>query len=175
MATRERSASPAAPEAPQALEWSVWPARRRPWAAGVLLASLVVLGVLIAQGTGDRVLGVAAPLFILASVGSFIAKTEYRLTPESIEVRTLGVSRVRPWGEMRRATVDRHGVFLSPFEKRSWLEAYRGVRLPFGGNRDQVVAFVESKLPISVEEGEERESGRRGRGRPPGADAAAGG
>ena len=175
MATRERSASPTAPDASEALEWSVWPARRRPWAAGVLLASLVVLGVLIAQGTGDRVLGVAAPLMVLAAVGSFIAKTEYRLTPESIQVRTLVVARVRPWGEMRRATVDRHGVFLSPFEKRSWLEAYRGVRLPFGGNRDQVVAFVESKLPISVEDGKERESGRRGRGRPPGAGAGAGG
>ncbi|HEY2924595.1 MAG TPA: hypothetical protein VGJ98_06470 [Candidatus Eisenbacteria bacterium] len=153
------------PEAPETLEWSVWPARDRPWAALVLLLSLGVLGVLIAQGTGDTVLGIAAPVFILASVGSFIAKTEYRLTSESIEVRTLGVSRARPWGEMRRAIVDRHGVFLSPFEKRSWLEAYRGVRLSFGGNRDQVVAFVESKLPVSVEDGREPGAGRRGRGR----------
>ena len=141
---------------PETLEWSVWPARDRPWAAVVLLASLAVLGVLIAQGTGDRMLGVAAPLFILGSVGSFIARTRYRLTSESIEVRALGVSRARPWGEMRRATVDRDGVFLSPFEKRSWLEAYRGVRLPFGGNRDQVVAFVETKLPVTVEGGRGR-------------------
>ena len=175
MATRERNVPAPAAAAPQALEWSVWPARRKPWAAGVLLASLAVLGVLIAQETGDRVLGVSAPLFILATVGSFIAKTEYRLTQESVEVRALGVARVRPWGEMRRATVDRHGVFLSPFEKRSWLEAYRGVRLPFGGNRDQVVAFVESKLPVSVEDGEEPGSGRRGRGRRPGAGAPPGG
>ncbi|HMI30486.1 MAG TPA: hypothetical protein VK527_02015 [Candidatus Limnocylindrales bacterium] len=175
MATRERRDVAPGPSAPQALEWSVWPARRKPWAAAVLLASLAVLGALVAQGTGDRVLGVAAPLFILASVGSFIAKTEYRLTPESVEVRTLGVARVRPWGEMRRATVDRQGIFLSPFEKRSWLEAYRGVRLPFGGNRDQIVAFVESKLPVSFEDGEERGSGKRGRGRRPGAGAAAGG
>jgi len=91
---------PAPPAA--SLEWSVWPARQKPWAAAVLLASLGVLGVVIAQGTGDKVLGVAAPLFVLASVGSFIAKTEYRLTPEAIEVRTLGVVRTRPWTEMRR-------------------------------------------------------------------------
>jgi hypothetical protein len=161
VATREGGVL--AKDAPETLEWSVWPARERPWAAAVLLGSLLVLGVLIAKGTGDRVLGVAAPLFILVSVGSFIARTEYRLTAESIEVRTLGVSRARPWGEMRRATLDRGGIFLSPFEKRSWLEAYRGVRLPFGGNRDQVVAFVETKLPVSVEDG--GEGGRRGRGR----------
>lgn len=142
----------AQPAAREALEWSVWPARERPWAAAVLLVSLAVLGALIAQGTGDRVLGVAAPVFVLASVGSFIARTRYRLTDESIEVRALGVTRVRPWGEMRRATVDRGGAFLSPFEKRNWLEAYRGVRLPFGGNRDQVVAFVEAKLPVSFED-----------------------
>jgi len=170
-AREERDIASETPAARGTLEWSVWPARERPWAAAVLLASLAVLGVLIAQGTGDRVLGMAAPVFILLSVGSFIAKTHYRLTPESIEVRALGVSRARPWGEMRRATVDRGGVFLSPFEKRSWLEAYRGVRLPFGGNRDQVVAFVETKLPVSFEGGGgERESKPRGR-RGPGAGA----
>jgi hypothetical protein len=130
----------------------------------VLLLSLLVLGALIAEGTGDRVLGVAAPMFILASVGSFIGRTHYRLTSTSIEVRTLGVSRARPWGEMRRATLDRGGIFLSPFPKRSWLEAYRGVRLPFGGNRDQVLAFVETKLPVSVEDGG-GEPGRRAKGR----------
>jgi len=151
-------------DAPETLEWSVWPARDRPWAAAVLLVSLLVLGVLVAQGTGDRLLGVAAPMFVLVSVGSFIARTHYRLTAEAIEVRALGVSRARPWGEMRRATLDRDGIFLSPFEKRSWLEAYRGVRLPFGGNRDQVLAFVEAKLPVSVEAGR-GEPGRRGKGR----------
>ncbi|HYQ90436.1 MAG TPA: hypothetical protein VEU09_12530, partial [Candidatus Binatia bacterium] len=57
-----------ASDARETLEWSVWPARDRPWAAAVLLASLLVLGVLIAEGTGDRVLGVAAPVFILVSV-----------------------------------------------------------------------------------------------------------
>jgi hypothetical protein len=72
--------------------------------------------------------------------------TTYRLTDDAVEVRSLGVARVRPWTEMRRMTVDQTGVFLSPFEKRSWLEAYRGVRLLFGGNRDQVVAFVEARL-----------------------------
>ncbi len=173
MAAPEKSVL--APVAPETLEWSVWPARERPWAAGVLLASLAVLGALIALGTGDRVLGVAAPAFVLVSVGSFISRTRYRLTSESIEVKALGVSRARPWGEMRRATVDRNGVFLSPFEKRSWLEAYRGVRLPFGGNRDQVVAFVETKLPVTVEDGGAPGSGRKGRARRSGSVPDAGG
>ena len=165
-----REVSVSVPPEPETLEWSVWPARERPWAAAVLLASLLVLGVLVAQATGDRVLGIAAPLILLGSVGSFVARTRYRLTKETIEVRTLGVARARPWSEMRRATADRVGVFLSPFEKRSWLEGYRGVRLPFGGNRDQVLAFVETKLPVVSDEG-----GAKGRGKSPrrgtGADA----
>jgi hypothetical protein len=136
----------------------------------VLLVSLLVLGVLVAQGTGDRVLGIAAPLFVLGSVGSFIARTHYRLTKETIEVRALGVARARPWSEMRRATVDKGGVFLSPFEKRSWLEAYRGVRLPFGGNRDQIVAFVEAKLPVVPDGREAKAKAARPR-RGTGADA----
>lgn len=128
------------------LTWTAWPARERPLSASILVGASVVLGVLVAKQTNDLVLAVAAPAFVLVSLSSFLLPTEYRLSEESVEVRSLGVTRVRPWREMRRMTVDRTGVFLSPFERRSWLESFRGVRLLFGGNRDQVVAFVEAKV-----------------------------
>jgi hypothetical protein len=128
------------------LSWSAWPAKDHPFRALVLLASLTVLGVLVRQGTQDLVLAVAGPLFVLLSVSSWLLPTGYRLTEEALEVRSLGVTRVRPWSEMRRMTVDDAGVFLSPFEAKHWLDAYRGVRLQTGGNRDQVVAFVEARL-----------------------------
>lgn len=140
-------AAPAAPEAAEdEVVWSVWPARSRPLAAAVLLAGAVVLGVLIARGTGDRLLGTAAPLFVLLSVSSFLLPTRYRLTRDAVEVRSLGVVRSRPWSEMKRFEEDEAGLFLSPFEKRSWLDAYRGVRLALGGNRDQVVGFVQARV-----------------------------
>jgi hypothetical protein len=128
------------------LTWKVWPARNRPLAALILVASSIVLGVLVRRATGDTVLGIAAPIFVLGSLAAFLFPTEYRLTEEAIEVRSLGVTRSRPWSEMRRMTVDRTGVLLSPFEKRTWLEAYRGLRLLFGGNRDQVVSFAEARI-----------------------------
>ena len=128
------------------LSWSAWPAKDHPFRALVLLAALTVLGVLVRQGTHDMVLAVAGPLFVLLSVSSWLLPTGYRLTDEALEVRSLGVTRVRPWSEMRRVVVDEAGVFLSPFERRHWLDAYRGVRLLTGGNRDQVVAFVEARL-----------------------------
>ena len=150
MEARERPAAPAAEAGADAggedVAWSVWPARRRPLAAVLLLAAAAVLGILVAQGTQDRVLGVAAPLFVLLSISSFLLPTGYRLTRDAIEVRSLGVVRSRPWSEMRRFEVDESGVFLSPFEKRSWLDAYRGVRLPMEENRDQVVGFVQARL-----------------------------
>jgi len=129
----------------------VWPARARPWAAAIVVVSIAILGVLIAQATGDALLGIAAPVFVAASLGS------------------------RPWSEMRRATADATGVFLSPFEGRSWLEAYRGLRLLYGGNRDQVLAFVAARLGKPVAGGAEdsespREPRRRGR-RESGSDA----
>jgi hypothetical protein len=128
------------------LTWSVWPARERPIAAAVLLGASFVLGILVEQGTHDRVLSVAAPLFVLVSVSSFLLPTSYRLFAEGFEVRSLGMVRSRPWTEMRRFEADATGVFLSPFERKNWLDAYRGARLVFGGNRDQVVAFVEGKV-----------------------------
>jgi hypothetical protein len=129
-----------------ALTWSAWPARERPLGAVVVVGAAIVLGVLVKQGTDDMVLAVAAPLFILLSVSSWLLPTTYRLTEEAFEVRSLGVARARPWKEMRRMTVDATGIFLSPFERPHWLEAYRGVRVLFGGNRDQVVAFAEARL-----------------------------
>jgi hypothetical protein len=112
----------------------------------VIVAGAVVLGVLIARGTGDRLLGIAAPLFVLLSLSSYLLPTRYRLTPDAVEVRSLGVVRARPWSEMKRFEEDEAGLFLSPFAKRSWLDAYRGVRLPLGGNRDGVVAFVQARV-----------------------------
>ena len=128
------------------LSWRAWPAKEHPLRAAVLIAALAVLGVLVRQGTHDAVLAVAGPVFVLLSVSSWLMPTTYRLTDEALEVRSLGVTRVRPWSEMRRMTVDETGIFLSPFERKHWLDAYRGVRLLTGGNRDQVVAFVEAKL-----------------------------
>ena len=142
----EETAVPEEGGVAEELTWTAWPARERPLAALVLVGSAIVLGVLVGKGTKDSVLAVAAPTFVVFSLTSFLFPTVYRLTKDSVEVRSLGVARVRPWTEMRRVTVDRTGVFLSPFERRSWLEAYRGVRLLFGGNRDQVVAFVEARL-----------------------------
>ena len=128
------------------LIWNVWPARQRPIAAAILLGASVVLGGLVEQGTHDRVLAVAAPMFVLVSVSSFLLPTSYRLHSEGFEVRSLGMVRSRPWSEMRRFDADATGVFLSPFERKNWLDAYRGARLVYGGNRDQVVAFVEAKI-----------------------------
>ena len=150
---RPEPAAPAAREVDALTEertdevaWRVWPARQRPLTAIVLIAGAMVLGILVARGTQDRVLGIAAPVFVLASLSSFLLPTEFRLTREAVEVKSLGVVRRRPWSEMRRFEEDRSGVFLSPFEKRSWLDAYRGVRLDPGGKRDQVVAFVKGRL-----------------------------
>src|SRR5262249_50669016 len=146
-AERAAAAAKGGPEtvpgaAEDVVAWRAWPARRRPVAAAVLVAGAVVLGGLVTRGTPDRLLGIAAPMFVLLSVSSFLLPTGYRLTREGIEVRSLGVVRARPWSEMKRFDLDASGIFLSPFEKRSWLDAYRGVRLLVEGNRDSVVAFV---------------------------------
>ena len=137
-----------------------WPARERPLAAAVVVTGAVVLGVLIAQGARDLVLGIAAPVFVLASLGSFLLPTEYRLTKDAVEVRSLGMARVRPWAEVRRVENEGPGsVFLSPFESRSWLDPYRGLRLLCGGNRDRVLAFVEARVGEARRRGGTGEAG----------------
>jgi hypothetical protein len=106
------------------------------------------------------VLGIAAPLFVLASLGSFLLPTEYRLSEDAVEVRSVGVARVRPWTQVRRVVDEGTGVLLSPFESRSWLDPYRSIRLQYGGNRDQVLAFVQARVRAA---GAGREAGSDGK------------
>ena len=53
---------------------------------------------------------------------------------------------VKKWSDFKRFHVDRKGVTLSPFAKASRLEPFRSVRLLYGSNKDEVVAFISKRF-----------------------------
>lgn len=99
---------------------------------------------------------VVAVILIAGSILPYFLPTTYVLTEKGISVRSLFTRQNRAWTHYRSFSVDRHGVFLSPFDKPSRLENFRGIYLRFHGNKDEVVTFVERKLR---EDNEEKSNG----------------
>lgn len=133
------------------LEWQAWPARERPLAAIATAVFIVLVSVLIAGVGGHVLVGIGAVVILFGSLNPFFSPTTFRLADDGITAERWPVRKVRAWSEVRSAYADRHGVTLSPFRRRSWMEPYRGVRLLFAGNRDDVMRAVSERLVEGVE------------------------
>ena len=90
--------------------------------------------------------GLLSAALLGLSLARYFLPTWYELGEAGVAVRFLGQERRIPWAEVKRATVHRAGVFLSPFERPSRLESFRGTFLRFAGNAEEVVSFVERRL-----------------------------
>lgn len=140
------------------LVWSVtpWTAQR---AKGVSALVVVAASIYAAFVWGGPILGFLAVLVLVGGTGSFFVKTEYRLTPEEVSVRSAFQRVTRPWKAFRRGYVGSQGVTLSPFPGRHLLEPYRSVVLRYGGNRDEVLSWVRRYGPELTGDREESDDG----------------
>jgi hypothetical protein len=75
----------------------------------------------------------AAILFVLtAALGDYWFPVTYRLTPEGAHADGLFSRLYLAWPDVKRATHGSDGIFLSPLPRPSHLDAFRGIRLPYG-------------------------------------------
>ena len=125
-----------------ALEWTVWPAGRRPLlsiAVAALILGLSVAAVLVYRSPWYGVM-VTGGLFI-ATV-SYYLPTRYRLDAEGVGLRTPLSSLSRPWDGFAVCFEDAEGLLLSPNSRLTWAARHRGVYLRFERNRHAVTEFV---------------------------------
>jgi len=147
------------------LRWTAWPARRSPVRAALALGFLALLGWFVQSAFHAGHFTVLAVLLVWGQVASFFLPTRYALSDEKVAVTGLVARKEKAWSEFRSFLVDREGLLLSPFPGRSRLERFRGLSLQFHGNREEVVAFVERRMPRPENDGEHvGDEGRGGRG-----------
>jgi hypothetical protein len=132
--------------ADSSLEWSVFPFAEDMRRSVVVVAVIAAAGALVYLAFKDVFLVLLSIAILVVSLHSFFARTVYRLDDGGVTVKTLAVRQFKRWSDLKRFYVDRKGVTLSPFSKPSRLEPFRSVRLLFGENRDEVVAFISEKL-----------------------------
>jgi hypothetical protein len=131
---------------PNGPEWESWPVRRSP--ARGLLAAAVIVG--SAWGTwawtGSAALTGFALVVLLVATGSFFFPTHYRLTRDGVEIERPWRRQSRPWQDFRGIRRGGNLVVLSPFERESWLDGFRGVTLLLPEERGEVLDYVEEMV-----------------------------
>lgn len=134
------------------LSWSSHPARRRPGQGLAVLLLILILAV--ASGLWSRSIGwgVFAGLVLTLSLESFFFPTHYELAEMGPRIRRTFSRSAREWPQFRRVFEDRHGLTLSPFRGRRWLEPYRALRLLFdGGDPERICELVRGKVSADCE------------------------
>lgn len=129
-----------------ALKWSTHPVKRSSKISILVILFLFVVWSLVYLTTFSLLLTILSVVIMLGSLSSFFLPTYYELNDEKIKVKFFFNTKEKEWSMFRSFYVDKNGVLLSPFEKPSRLENFRGLYVRFNQNKDEVVDFVKSRI-----------------------------
>ncbi len=139
-------------EEPEAIEWVCHPVRHRPVTGALLTAFLVLLVAGIAAAFHDALMTALSAVVLAVSLSPFYLPTRYRMTQDTVSIRTPFGTREKPWDLYRRWQADRYGALLSPFDRPSRLDRLHGLNLRFDApDRDRVLAYLERRLQPKTE------------------------
>lgn len=128
------------------LHWSTHPVKKKTLVSVLVILFLLIIWTLVFLTTQSLFFTTLSVLILLGSLSSFFLPTYYELDEKKIKIIFFLTTREKEWGMFRSFYVDKNGVLLSPFERPSRLENFRGVYVRFNQNKDQVVDFVKSKM-----------------------------
>ena len=130
----------------ECLTWQAHPARQRPAAAAfgaAMIAGLAALCALLGANVWWAALAVA---LMVLHLNRFFFPSRFTIDAEGVTARYLLSTKRHAWSEIRRFCYDRRGVYLSTRCRRSRLDAYRGIHLLFGQEREEVLTGVRRRL-----------------------------
>ena len=130
------------------LRWSNQPVKRSTKISILVTLFLFVIWFLVYLTTLSLLLTILAVLIMLGSLSPFFLPTHYELDNKKVKVKFFFNTKEKEWSTFRSFYVDKSGVLLSPFERPSRLENFRGLYVRFNRNREEVVDFVKSKIQI---------------------------
>jgi hypothetical protein len=128
------------------MRWSAHPVKRNTKVSILVILFLFVIWFLVYLITFSPLLTILSVVIMLGSLSPFFLPTYYELDDEKIKVKFFFNTKEKKWSMFRSFYVDKNGVLLSPFERPSRLENFRGLYVRFNQNKDEVVDFVKSKI-----------------------------
>lgn len=133
-------------DAPPSVRWRVWPLLDQPTRGVWVLAAAAFAGLLANWATGRPQLGVLVSLVLIAAVWRFFLPTSFELDRNGLNHRRLGHRRRISWKAIRGHEHCKAGVLLLPHTDACPMDHLRGIYLPWGENRAEVLAHIEFHL-----------------------------
>ncbi len=133
-------------EPPAPVRWRSWPAGERLARALAVVVGLLITVVVVGWLSGEAYLGLLAVAALVVALWRFFVPVVYELSGKGVDQRVLGRHRRIPWQAIRRWEVRSAGVLLLPHEDRSAMAPFRGLYLPWGAHREEVLAQVRHYL-----------------------------
>lgn len=130
----------------QVLKWIDHPLKKSGKNLLIVLLFLIIAPIVVFFSTRSIFFLFLSVIFLVGSLSTFFLPTAYELSETGIKVKFFFNTRRMEWGKYRSFYVDKNGVLLSPFEKPSRLENFRGIYLRFNQNKDEVINFIKSKI-----------------------------
>jgi hypothetical protein len=111
--------------------------------AAVLLGiGLVSAGFLVYWTTGQVHLAAIAVVPLSVALWRFFLPVQYELNDDGVQQSVLGRHRGVPWDCVHRYEICRTGVLLLPFSDYCRMDVLRGLYLPWGGHRGEILSRI---------------------------------
>lgn len=130
------------PELSLPLTWEVNMGQARPERRWVCLAAALAMAAIALVFWANPFLAVLGFVVVIASTGEMFFPIRYRLDERKAQAKIALSTTELLWDDVRRMIPVEGGVRLSPLERASWLDNYRGVYLRFSGNEQAVLATI---------------------------------
>ena len=133
---------------PPRYSWTIHPLRdswKRTLLLLVFLAAFFAGVYLSFQSISVTIL---SAICLICSLYRYFVPSRYEFYDDRVVVIAFSRRLMKPWSDFRSFYADRNGVLLSPFERPSRLENFRGVYVRFGnGRRSEILDFIKRKVP----------------------------
>lgn len=129
----------------ESFAWSAHPARERPVAASIAVVVILALGAAASFTFGWMWGGVSVVVLVL-SLNRFFLPSRFVMTDRGI-VAHYPLCRVeRQWQDIRRFLHDATGGYLSTRSRATRMDAFSGMHVLFGRNREEIIAQIRQHL-----------------------------
>ena len=126
----------------ETLTWQIHFGRLFPKRRAVCVIACIFAGLMGFLLTANALVGILGVAAIFASTAEMFLPASYVLNQKGASVR-LGLSKTEiEWESVKRLLPQPGGIRLSPLEKASRLDEFRGVLLRFSGNEEAVLAKI---------------------------------
>lgn len=132
---------------PDALEWTVWPAARRPHAAAAAIVLVLAVSWYGYVGFGSIAYSVIALVVLTASLAFFLFPSTYRLDREGVEVTGFLHRRRKPWDDLACFIHGEDYIAVSISANPTERSISRGFVLRLADNGDEVAAHLSRHIP----------------------------